>query len=299
MDTLYYCNYLHNKFDITYICWDFGDNKIETEAVKVIYISRSGGVFRRTFRYLLTTMKILLKTNKSAVIFVKYFKGVCSILRILNFNRKMILDIRTCSVFKGGAKRAFFDQLIRIESIFYSNITVASDGLKKKLGLNDKAKVLPIGSIVICDKTKDSKSLNFLYVESKNFVMEELSKGSVLYIYLSDDQRVMHYSCVSKSVDVGEVRKRITMVEGDAYIYNCFTEKEFRGQGIYRKMLNHIIKTGGFNKYYIACIFSNKASLKVINKVGFINQAHIYYYCFIGVVFKFSSDRIFYKKYFK
>jgi len=143
------------------------------------------------------------------------------------------------------------------------------------------------------------ESLNFLYVESKNFVMEELSKGSVLYIYLSDDQRVMHYSCVSKSVDVGEVRKRITMVEGDAYIYNCFTEKEFRGQGIYRKMLNHIIKTGGFNKYYIACIFSNKASLKVINKVGFINQAHIYYYCFIGVVFKFSSDRIFYKKYFK
>lgn len=142
-------------------------------------------------------------------------------------------------------------------------------------------------------------SMTFLSIETKNSVIKELNKGSTVYLYLDETKEVMHYSCLTDSVIIGEIKKKIYMVDGDAYIYNCFTEKEYRGRGLYPKTLSHILNSAEFNHYYIACIFSNVASRKVIDRFGFIYQSHIYYYCLLGVAFSVTSNRQFYKDFFK
>lgn len=151
---------------------------------------------------------------------------------------------------------------------------------------------------VFPDNREPMSSLTFLYEETKNAIVNELDKGSIVYIFSSETHCVMHYSCLADSIAIGEIKKNISMPEKSGYIYNCFTEKQHRGKGLYRQMLSHIIKTSGLSDYYIACIYSNNPSMKVIKRIGFIPQTDIHYYCFFGMVFRTVTNTEFYKKYF-
>lgn len=165
IDTYYYCKYLKKFFDITYICWDHGFQKIDMENIKSVYISRKANLVARSIRFI---RSILKETNYSSkdklIILIKYFQIVSFLMRILKPSHLFILDIRTGKIAPQKIKRIFCNILLKFEAIFFKNITVISESLAKKLKLNHKAHILPLGSNIIPKSIKTFEELNLLYV---------------------------------------------------------------------------------------------------------------------------------------
>lgn len=94
-----------------------------------------------------------------------------------------------------------------------------------------------------------------------------LSFGKAKISYLTDDSgNLMHTSYV-----VPKCIKFPFMKKGDFEIGPCFTYPEFRGQGIYVKVIRSICSQIGNNKtvFYMIVDESNIASVKGIEKAGF------------------------------
>lgn len=162
IDTYYYCKYLTDNYEVSYIGWDYNKPRIEIEGVSVKYISRKGiGVVR----YLRFLWDVMLETNnKYDFYFLKYFQG-CFILKLLNPHNKYIFDVRTGSVNRNKFIRNLFDQLLKFESHFFKNITVISGSLARKFKLDsNKIHILPLGADSLSENDKDFKTINLLYV---------------------------------------------------------------------------------------------------------------------------------------
>lgn len=159
LDTWYYCKYMSEVFDITYVCWDFNKEKIHSNQVNVIYIKREGGKFKRLFNFLYTASKYVKENDLS---FIKYFAG-SSFLSF--FSKKTIVDIRTASVSDSKIVRFLQDLILRLEVKFFKNVTVVSNGVKNKLKLSETALLLPLGANVIGSApTQFDGVLKLLYV---------------------------------------------------------------------------------------------------------------------------------------
>lgn len=162
-DTYFYCKYLGNNFDITYLCRDYNYKKNSLKNIKVIYISRNGSKVERYIRFITKIIKEIKKINYD-LIFIKYVKG-CSVLKIIYPKKKYILDIRSGSVNKKYFSRLVFNSLVRFESFFFENITIISKSLADYLKLNqNKIQVLPVGSRIISQTAKSFDEFNLLYV---------------------------------------------------------------------------------------------------------------------------------------
>lgn len=162
IDTFYHCKYLKNDFRITIICRDHGLPKIKMDGVRIVYVPFGGNVFLRTFRFLVEVRRYIERSDD--IIFIKYFKGVSLILRLLLPFNCMVLDIRTGAVFNRFWKRKLYDARLFFESLFFKNVTVISKGLSKKLNLTKKAHILPLGAEVISLNNKAFEKLHLIYV---------------------------------------------------------------------------------------------------------------------------------------
>jgi len=174
-DTYYYCKYLCNSFDITYICWDYGHEKIELKGINVIYISRKGNIAIRNLRFIWKVLKEL--QNNYDFNLIKYFRG-CSSLKILNPKKKFLFDIRTGSVNKKNLYRHVYDFFMKTEGKLFQHISVISKSLAQKLNIDKKAYILPLGADIISDTNKKFNSINLLYVGTlSNRNIEQTIKG--------------------------------------------------------------------------------------------------------------------------
>lgn len=174
LDTYYYCKYGRDTFKITYLGFEGSRRQLFMEDIHVKNVSASNkdNKIRRWLRWLWAT---LCESHKDYdVVFVKYFPG-CSIIKILNYNRSFILDIRTGAIDKSRWRRAFLDFILKCESFCFHNITVISKSLAEKLGLpSNKIHILPLGADPIETKTKRFDRLDLLYVGT--FSGRELEK---------------------------------------------------------------------------------------------------------------------------
>lgn len=161
IDTYYYSKYLSGEYDITYICWDYKEPRIDIEGVSVKYISREGLSIIRYLRFLWGV--ILEVNNDYDIYFLKYYFG-CFLLKIIFPRKKYIFDVRTGSINKNRYKRTIADKILKFESLFFENITVISASLARKFAFGKKAHVLPLGSDPIVNNDKNFKSINLLYV---------------------------------------------------------------------------------------------------------------------------------------
>lgn len=161
-DAYYHCKYLKETFSIVYICWDHGLKKIDMDGVKVVYVSRNGNFLIRTLRFLRYALRHI--RDKKAIVFVMYFKGVSFVLRLMRPRHCFVLDIRTASVHKSPIVRRLHDMRLKFESRFFRNITVISESLAEKLGIANRAHILPLGADIISSVHKSFDSLNLLYV---------------------------------------------------------------------------------------------------------------------------------------
>lgn len=163
IDTYKYCQYLNDRFNITYLCMDQNKEKIESfENVKVIYTtSNLPFVFRGAFYFVFCILYTLSFNGK---IFIKYFRKADLIKRIL-FWKKMILDIRTLSVSQIEIDRIKYDAELIKTCKYFDHISVISNELRKKMGVNiSKSSILPLGADIISNKNKGFDKIKLLYV---------------------------------------------------------------------------------------------------------------------------------------
>ena len=157
-----YVKYLKEDFEITYICWDFNKKKIYVDGVNVIYVKRNGNFITRSMNFLKTILRI--SNQKNTVIFITYFKFISTILKVLERNNPIVLDIRTGSVKKKHFLRLFYDGLMRAESALFKYRTVLSVSLAKKIKLYPNVYILPLGADIISSTQKTFDEINLLYV---------------------------------------------------------------------------------------------------------------------------------------
>ena len=162
-DTYYYCKYLRNDFDITYICWDYGYNKVSLKNIRVIYISRNGPKVKRYLRFIYSVLKES-KISSYNLVFIENFRG-CSLLKLFYPKKKYILDIRSGLISHKYFNRLIYNLLLKFELLFFENVTIISKSLADYLKINqDKIHVLPLGSDSISQTNKSFDEFNLLYV---------------------------------------------------------------------------------------------------------------------------------------
>lgn len=157
-----YCEYLRDRFNITYICFDSNLKKISLSGVKVKYISNLGTKPFRGARFVLTTINFILTFK--GLIFIHYFE-YCQLLKRIFKKNKMILDIRTLSISPNTTDRIKYDRQLKNACSYFDHITVISTGVQKKLQLDEnKSSILPLGADTISSTNKDFSQLKLLYI---------------------------------------------------------------------------------------------------------------------------------------
>jgi len=197
IDSFYYCHYLRNKYNIIYLCWDYGLKKIFMPGITIRYISRKGHLLTRNVRFLFQTIKTLKFRYNYCII--KYFKG-CSLLKILFPHEPLLLDIRTFHVKRDIYRRKLFNLVLRLESRLFSHISVISEGLADKLGFKPKnLYILPLGANIISPKNKQFDHLRLLYVgtlENRNIGQTLIGFSKFYHAYKEKLQ--MHYTIIGE-----------------------------------------------------------------------------------------------------
>lgn len=164
IDYYKYAEHLLDKFEIEFVCWDYNQPRINMEGVKVNYISRSGNLMMRNFRFIREVQKLIQKDKSlyEAVI-INYFRG-CSILPFFNNKKILLLDVRTAAVIPSKVRRKAYDKFLKLESRFYSNISVISENIKRRLKLPSGAVILPLGADKIDIAPSRRPGLHLIYV---------------------------------------------------------------------------------------------------------------------------------------
>lgn len=145
IDYLQYCRYLKNEFEITYICWDYGRNKMNEEGINIIYLSRQGNLIKRNISFIQNAIKHIYKFSYD-VIFIHYFRGASLISILDRTKNSKNLDIRTGCVSSNSINRYVNNRILQFESKFFKNISIISEGLRSYIGINPYAYILPLGA---------------------------------------------------------------------------------------------------------------------------------------------------------
>lgn len=192
-----YCRFLKKNFEITYICWDYSFTKILENDVNIKYVSRNGNIFIRNMRFI----NEVLKLNNASLfnyVFIKYFRG-CAVLSFLGKkNQIMHLDIVTGSVSRNIIARMIYNFMIRTESIFFMNISVISEGLKRYLKISEKAIILPLGANELLVNRKIQHKACLIYIGTLNKrQIEDTVEGLGVFIK-KFPQADVHYIIIGK-----------------------------------------------------------------------------------------------------
>ena len=102
--------------------------------------------------------------DKQTIVFIKYFQGISTALRLLKPTHCIVMDIRTGSVCKSLIVRRVQDAILMLETKFYKHITVISQSLSANFNISQKAHILPIGSDIISSTEKNFNYFHLLYV---------------------------------------------------------------------------------------------------------------------------------------
>jgi len=161
----YYCLYLHETFEVNYICFDKGRKKMEISDVNVCYISIQGNKITRTLRFIWTSISMSKKISPDFLMVV-YF-NFSFILSLFCKSKETILDIRTGSLDKNSFKRNLGNRIIKFQSFFFTKRIILSESLLNELRISSKnTLIMPLGSEIYFSGKHDYKNLNLLYVGS-------------------------------------------------------------------------------------------------------------------------------------
>ncbi len=163
IDTLYYCKYLKDEYEITYVCWDYGHERVTEDGVRVVYVPRTGGKFRRIGRLIRTTL-LEMQSKELDITFIVYFR-FCSLLGLFGKCKTIIMDVRTGWILPGWLKKVTYNTAILAESFAFSHVSVITEELRVKLRLpRRKCHILPLGAEIWEMPHKRFDTMNLIYV---------------------------------------------------------------------------------------------------------------------------------------
>ena len=112
INMFHYIKYLKEYYDFSYICVDYGKEKVKLSGVDVHYIGKEGSGYRQILHSLLTIKK-LLKNNTYDLVILKYFtfSGL-----VKGFTRdKILLHIILLQSLKENSIILYFNNLLKFE----------------------------------------------------------------------------------------------------------------------------------------------------------------------------------------
>lgn len=190
-----YCKYLKEDFDITYICWDYGNKMIEEPDIEIIYISRKDNIIKRNIKFIRYVIDFIKNQNYSYV-FIHYFIGSSLIPLLCRKVELLNLDIRSGSISTNYIKRIAFNTIVSFESLFYRSHSIVSAGLRNKLHINKNAFILPLGANPIHVNKHCDHTIQLLYVGSfDNRRMEDTIGGLGMFLNKRPESDI-HYTIV-------------------------------------------------------------------------------------------------------
>lgn len=204
VDSLKWCELLHDRYKITYICFDDGRRRINTPGVRVLYIPRIGGKKMRGALFLL--FSALYSLIFKGFIFVIYFDGFSILKKLLPF-KKLHLDIRSLAVNKEPELRKKVDGQIVSAANIYDSVSAISRGVIRKMGLDKKVFLLPLGADQISSTPKSYSNCHLLYVgtlDNRN-IMDTI-RGSEMYIKKNPNKEFT-YDIVGSDYSGKELKK--------------------------------------------------------------------------------------------
>lgn len=162
-DSLKYCEYLHNTYQIEYLCLDKGRPKISFPNLKIIYIPQiNPRILRGIIFILIAVFKCLFYNGK---IFILYFPK-CEIIKQILFWKKMHIDIRTLSIITNEEKRINENKQICKSIDNFESVSFITQAIANTANIKTTIKqyILPLGSDIISHTNKDFNSLKLLYI---------------------------------------------------------------------------------------------------------------------------------------
>lgn len=207
-DTYKYCEYLKDKYDIIYLCYDKGFRKLVVDGVKVIYIGRFGNKLIRGCYFFLKSILTCVFTK--GFIFVVYFQGFEYLKKLMPW-KKLHIDVRTMSVHPNESNRKKKDDGIRRAARWFDSVSYISNGVYECLHLKDNAHhyLLPLGADVISDTNKTFEQIRLLYVGTlNNREIIKTVKGLKLFMF-NHPQEIISYDIVGDGKEYGEISNYI------------------------------------------------------------------------------------------
>lgn len=218
-DCVKYCEYLKNEYQIHFICFNSGKEKVRIPNIKVTYIPKIGNKVMRASIFLLYVTFYILFFN--GFIFIFNFPK-CSILKRILFWKKMHIDIRTLSVSKNATERMIYDLQLEKDVSYFDSSSFISQGIQKKISIPKEKKsfILPLGSDILSDTDKAFNSIQLLYVgtlTNRNII--DTIKGYVEFIK-SHPHISTHYDIIGdgENNELSEMNEYIKKVNMEKYV---------------------------------------------------------------------------------
>ncbi|NDY74099.1 hypothetical protein DO021_12840 [Desulfobacter hydrogenophilus] len=206
-----YACYLKNLYDITYFSFDNSKKKIHEEKIKSVYICANTSYLGRALLFYYKLIRFL-QTNKVDLIIIKSF-DYCFFLKLLFPKKKFILDLRSSAISLNQIKRLYHNLLIRLNTKFFSNITIISEGLAQKLHLKNYC-VVPLGAEIISKKNKQFDELKLMYIGTlDNRDVDKTVKGVKLFLSKEHNVETFEYHIFGKGKEFEECRLKNTIEE--------------------------------------------------------------------------------------
>tara|TARA_B100002052_G_C15858159_1_gene588682 strand:- start:616 stop:1668 length:1053 start_codon:yes stop_codon:yes gene_type:complete len=227
-DTYYYCKYL-KKYIISYISFDEGLPRQNLNNVQTIEVSNATNLFFRAYRY----FKVIIQycnSNPNSTVFLVNF-NFCFLLTFFIVNKNLILDIRTSSVSKNILKRLYENLLTRINLLFFSKISIISEGLAKKFQLKNYF-ILPLGADYISKSKKTYNKFKLLYVGTFNSREIEKTVKSIYLFYKKHPDVRLKYDIVGygDNNEVNKINEEINKynLQNDVFLHGRKTLSELK-----------------------------------------------------------------------
>lgn len=103
------------------------------------------------------------------------------------------------------------------------------------------------------------------------------AKGHRAYVGLWNGEPVSWGWVATREAEIGELRIKFTIPDGERYLWNFVTLASHRGLAIYPRLLNEIVRAemSGAERFWIAYAPENRASGSGIRKAGFVTVAEL------------------------
>ena len=133
--------------------------------------------------------------------------------------------------------------------------------------------------IVAYDRPLDLERLQ------RSTIEERIFQGDRIFVARHHSKPVAYLFAATKSCWVSEIDDRLIIGSNEVYLYDAFTNIEYRGNRIYPSLISNTARFFKELSYSYALIFttsSNISSVKGIERAGFCCYQTIYFYNLFG-----------------